>query len=136
MTSLFKNRANFSLMFFAILVVDVLFISSPELKVLRIISKPLIILSLFFFYYLNHQKLSGNNYWFMIFALSFFLLGDLLLLYWENNYLFTLGMMSFVLAKIGYMLRFSHQRDFKLVRLLPFFNFLFCLHFVYYEFNV
>ena len=56
----------------------------------------------------------------MLIALSCFLVGDWLLTEPKNTTLFASGMMFFILGKLFYVFRFSHQRDFRLGNLFPF----------------
>lgn len=86
----------------------------------RYISKTLLIGWLVAFYLMNQKETSKKHFWFMIIALSSFIIGDWLLIEPKNTALFASGMMFFIVGKLFYAFRFSNQRDFKLGRLLPF----------------
>jgi hypothetical protein len=120
MLKLFKNITYFSILFFSIILADILVKINYESIPLRLLTKSLIVGSLLFYYIVNNQEISKKKFFYMIIALSCFLIGDILIVFYNVTICFMLGMLLFVFGKIFYAFRFSNQKDFKLTRLIPF----------------
>ncbi len=107
-----KKRLKIFLCFFIILVISELFIlMTPDLSEYRIVSKPVILLSLLLFYAFNSRHLKWEARIFTILALGLSLFGDVFLLFEEENSgFFIAGLISFLLAHICYIIVFSKDR--------------------------
>ncbi len=110
----------FSIAFFTFLAIDIFVKLQLDSMPYRYISKSIVLLLLILYYLKNHKETSRKHFRFMIIALICFLVGDWLLIEPKNTTLFASGMMLFILGKLFYVFRFSHQRDFRLARLFPF----------------
>ena len=110
----------FSIVFFTFLALDIFVKLQLDAMPYRYISKSIVLLLLILFFIKNHKEKSRKHFRFMILALICFLVGDWLLIETKNTTLFASGMMFFIFGKLFYVLRFSHQRDFRLSRLFPF----------------
>ncbi|WP_256935169.1 lysoplasmalogenase [Olleya sp. HaHaR_3_96] len=116
----FKNKRYLSLFFFLVLGIDLYFKTSDNPIYFRYFSKSLIIIIVFlYFVFSNNQKQTKDKFY--ILGLLFFWIGDILLLLYETPILYLLGMLFFSIGKLLYSKRFSHQNDFKMASLLPFF---------------
>ncbi|QCE42220.1 lysoplasmalogenase [Psychroserpens sp. NJDZ02] len=116
----FKKKLYLSLSFFLVLGIDLYFKTSDNPIYFRYFSKSLIIIMVFLYFSSNnHQKQTKDKFY--ILGLLFFWIGDILLLLYETPILYILGMLSFSIGKLLYSKRFSHQNDFKMSSLLPFF---------------
>lgn len=120
MSKLFSNTLHFSVLFFSILLVDIIVKSVTDVHYYRFITKTPIMVSLIAYYLINQKEKMNKRLIFMSLALIFFLLGDFFLLMYKNFILYIIGMSFFVLGKLFYALRFSNQKDFKLYMLFPF----------------
>jgi len=125
-----KNKLFFSILYFCLLLIDIVVKLNFETIPFRLITKPLVIISLVLFYIFNNTETSKKKHYFMMLALFFFLIGDMFLIFEEYALFFSLGLFSFVLGKLFYAFRFSNQRDFKLVRLIPVLSFCFIYMFI------
>ncbi len=107
-----KPEKTFSLLFLAILVAELICGSVESLNMFHYITKPSIVISLLLFFWLKSGFLSGPIRILTILALAFSLVGDVLLLFVENDALFfMLGLVSFLLAHITYILVFLKHRN-------------------------
>ena len=129
-----KNKLYFSVLYFSILIIDIIVKLGLDTIPFRFITKPLIVISLVLFYWINAKENSKKKFVFMILALFFFLLGDIFLIFKDVSFLFSLGMLGFILGKLFYTFRFSNQNDFKLVRLLPIV--VFCFVYIFVVLNI
>ncbi|MDP3467337.1 MAG: lysoplasmalogenase [Daejeonella sp.] len=107
---MFKRHTIFSLIFFMILILNLL-VQSTFFEGYAILIKPLICISLAFYLYKESNMKAGFNR--LVFAgLLFSLMGDILLLYAASDvYFFLYGLVSFLIAHILYSSAFF--RDFK-----------------------
>lgn len=114
------NKLYFSILFFGILFLDIYVKLNLEAIPYRIITKPLIILVLLLFFIKNYRKSQlKSNY--VIIGLLSFLLGDFFFIFYDFIPLYIVGMVFFVAGKLCYVKRFSNQRDFNMLSLVPFF---------------
>ena len=120
MKSIFTNIYKFSIVFFLILVIDIYMKLNFNFFPYRYISKSLIVLTMIGYYLFNHKENSQLQFRFMLAALCFFLLGDVLLILYEYTIIYIIGIFCFILGKTFYVFRFTNQRDFKILHLLPF----------------
>ena len=120
MSVFFKNLYVFSTLFFIALFVDIGVKLYAQTIPYRFISKSLIVIFLLVYYLLNNREILKRKFRFMIIALLFFLIGDMLLILFEIQLVYIAGICCFIFGKAFYVFRFSNQRDFKLMRLLPF----------------
>lgn len=126
MNVIFKDLKTFSILFFVVLIIDIIVKELLPSIPYRYISKPLIILLLFCYYWYNSSGLNKNARLLAFVALGSFLIGDIFLIKGATDsiYLAT-GISFFVLGKAFYCFRFSHSNDFDIARLIPFFIFCF-----------
>jgi hypothetical protein len=127
MNKLFKNKINFTIVFVSILIIDLVIKDNLDSIFFRYLSKSLIMISLIIFYLVHQKEKQKRNLYFMSAALFSFLLGDIFLINYEEVIFYILGVFLFILGKLFYVFRFSNQKDFKLLDLLPFFG----LSFIY-----
>ena len=118
--SFFINKINFSVIFFAILLLDVFVkVCTSDLSY-RYFTKPLVLIFLIIFYYLNvtyYRKRVNKN---VFFALIFFLLGDFFILNSSNTFFLFSSILFFAIGKIFLCLKFKNKEDFEYSRLRPF----------------
>lgn len=135
MNKLFKNKINFTIVFITILIIDLVVKDTLDNILFRYLSKSLIMISLIIFYLVNQKEKQKRSLYIMCLALFSFLLGDMFLISYEMVIYYMLGVFLFVSGKIFYVFRFSNQKDFKLLNLLPFLGLsfiymFFIMHFV------
>lgn len=83
----------------------------------RILTKPLIVISLIIYFTQNAKHLPKKIYQFTLLAMCFSLIGDVLLHFNDRSpSFFTLGLFCFLLAHISYSIVFLHQRAHKLAK--------------------
>ena len=103
----------FGILFFLLVAVDI-YLAGTSFVFFRIISKPLILLTLIFYFLQNRigmERLPGR---FTLLALVFSLLGDIFLLFDQiSDLYFILGLGSFLLAHVLYAFCFYLQRSSK-----------------------
>ena len=101
---------NFTIIFFFILAVD-LYASTAASPILNIIFKPLIVISLLVYLFI----LEGNKKKAVAFAVTGLLLslmGDVLLIFQEQNALFFMGgLVSFLIAHVSYIFYYLRSSD-------------------------
>lgn len=85
---------------------------TPDLTVMHYFTKPLIVLSLLLFFITRSQHLNNTIKTLTILALVFSLIGDVALLFdGMNPIYFIIGLASFLLAHVMYVLVFLKHRD-------------------------
>ncbi|HUH46528.1 MAG TPA: lysoplasmalogenase [Arenibacter sp.] len=108
----FKNGRRsipFLTFFIPIVLLDLIF-GSIGFDGLRLLSKPLILISLIFYFSFNGKHLPKNIFKYTFLALCFSLLGDIMLLFdYLSSFYFIFGLIAFLLAHIGYTLVFFRQ---------------------------
>ena len=121
MTILFKNKTYFAILFGVLLLLDIYVKINLDAIPYRYFTKPLIMGFLIVFYFLNRKNPHKRKHNLMAIALFSFLLGDVLLIHYEIIEIYIFALLLFVAGKLFYAARFSHQRDFKIMQLAPFF---------------
>lgn len=109
-------KKNTFVWFYVLIVLFDLVCSTHALDNLRLISKPLILLSLLFYFIFQAKSKSNTTFYLMVGALFFSLSGDVFLLFESHNSLyFTLGLASFLLAHIlfawCFIRKWNRQKD-------------------------
>ncbi len=113
MTKIFSASV-FRWFFFVIVILDILVGNIGDSKY-RLVTKPLILLSLLVYFSINAKHLSKSSYYLMLAALSLSLMGDIFLLFDNrSNQFFILGLVSFLLAHLTYGAIFLKRRNKKL----------------------
>ena len=113
MTRLPLHHLIFALLFALLVTLDI-YLGSTSYIFFRVVSKPLIILSLIFYFLLNRIGMNRTLSRYTLLALVFSLLGDVFLLFDKiSEIFFVLGLGSFLLAHICYAFCFYLQRSSK-----------------------
>ena len=120
MKIVFTNKIYFSILFFIFLSLDIYVKLNLEAVPYRLITKPLIVLSLLYFFIVNNSKIQ-ENWHYIIVALLSFLIGDILLIFYKIIPIYILGLILLMIGKLCYAKCFSNQHDFNVFKLLPFF---------------
>lgn len=121
MKILFKNTLLFTVFYLLVLSVDIFIKMSMGTYNYRYVTKFVLIFALILFYIFNKNidtPKSKNKI--TIFALLVFLTGDFFLLNYLEQSFYITGIILLLLGKLIYAKRFSNQKDFKLIKLLPF----------------
>ncbi|WP_345006847.1 lysoplasmalogenase family protein [Snuella lapsa] len=118
--SIFSSQKRFTFLFFVVLFVDIWVKLNCPVFPYRFISKPLVILFLLMFYNVNKRGRGIKYHLWVFLGLSFFLVGDLLIINAANIIFLGLSLFFFSLGKIFFCLKFSHKKDFNVLRLVPF----------------
>ena len=118
--SIFSSQKRFTFLFFVVLFVDIWVKLNCPVFPYRFISKPLVILFLLVFYNVNKRGRGIKYHLWVFLGLSFFLVGDLLIINAANIIFLGLSLFFFSLGKIFFCLKFSHKKDFNVLRLVPF----------------
>ena len=106
-----ETATKLALAFFAVVLAADLVFTAGGLQDLRIISKPLIVLSLLAYFLLRTKQVSSSLKNWVVGALVFSWLGDVLLLFESRDSLyFILGLSAFLLAHVAYIIFFNQLR--------------------------
>jgi uncharacterized membrane protein YhhN len=107
-----KFEKSFTALFFVVVIIELFSSTISELSSFHYIAKPLILISLMLFFFLRSNHLLAKTRQFMLLALSFSLIGDVLIIFEDisNNY-FLAGLISFLLAHIMYISVFLAKRN-------------------------
>ncbi|RKE92230.1 lysoplasmalogenase [Ichthyenterobacterium magnum] len=107
-----KHIKPFSIIFFLIVLAELIFDSSTNLSQLHYITKPAIVVSLLIFFWKQSQHLNNRLRLTTALALIFSVIGDILLMFVEHspNY-FMLGLVSFLIAHLMYAFVFLKHRN-------------------------
>ncbi|MFH6603688.1 lysoplasmalogenase [Maribacter algicola] len=101
----------FRWLFFAIVILDILIVNMGDSEY-RLVTKPLILISLLAYFSINGKHLSKSTYYLTLAALSLSLMGDISLLFDNrSNQFFILGLVSFLLAHLTYGAVFLKRRN-------------------------
>jgi uncharacterized membrane protein YhhN len=104
------NKKALTGLFFFVLFCDLICIQF-ELDTFRFITKPLIVLSLLSYFIKRVQPVQSSSKWWVVSALAFSWLGDVLLLFeGRHSLFFILGLSSFLLAHVCYCWFFNYAR--------------------------
>lgn len=115
-----KFEKSFTALFIVIVLIELLSSTLSWLSSFHNVAKPLILLSLILYFYLKGKHLTAKTRAKMLLALTFSLLGDILLMFDEVSANFFLtGLISFLLAHIFYILVFLEKKN-NLKKPLPF----------------
>ncbi|WP_178988353.1 lysoplasmalogenase [Winogradskyella schleiferi] len=102
-----KTEKQFSILFFIIVLFELLSGSTAALQYAHYIAKPAIVISLIFLFVKTSYSLPKTIKNLTLFALFFSLLGDILLMFVDTSqHFFTLGLVAFLTAHIMYVLVF------------------------------
>jgi uncharacterized membrane protein YhhN len=102
----------FSILFFIIVLIELLTGSTQTLLDANYIAKPAIVCSLIILFVKTSKSLSISIKRLTLLALSFSLLGDVLLLFVDTSeHFFTAGLVAFLLAHVMYVLLFLKHRN-------------------------
>ena len=100
------RSSHFKWLFLGIVVLDII-VGSLGPKEYRMITKPLLLVSLLIYFAVNGKQLSKPTYMLMLLALGLSLSGDVLLLFDHGSAnFFIYGLISFLLAHIAYSVLF------------------------------
>jgi len=116
---LFRNHILFSVVFFFLLILDVVVKNLSDEVIQRLLTKMSLIALLLVFYLINNKEILRKNKYALVMALIFFMSGDLFFIFDKNPICFSLGILFFILGKLAYALRFTNNQDFSFKQLLP-----------------
>jgi hypothetical protein len=119
MKRFFNSTLKFSLVYFSLLLLDLLIIVWGSNELWRLDTMPVIALLLIVFYIYNDKSARPWKFAFMVIALSWFLLANIAVLFRNESIMLILISVFFILGNVFYILRFSNNRDFDFIRLLP-----------------
>jgi len=109
---LINTEKQFSILFFIIVLIELLTGSTESLQNSHYIAKPAIVISLIFLFIKTSESLSKPIKNLTLVALTFSLLGDaLLMIVDKSEHFFTLGLVAFLTAHIMYVLVFLKHRN-------------------------
>ncbi|HLV13971.1 MAG TPA: lysoplasmalogenase family protein [Xanthomarina sp.] len=134
MMFILKNKLYFSVLYFSLLLLDIIVKLNFDNINFRFFSKPLMLILLFLFYIINNNEKSKNRRFYVIMALLFLLVGEMFVVYREVVTFLSFSIFCFTMVKIFYIFRFSNQNDFNLIRLLPILSF--CFLYILVLFNL
>lgn len=104
-----RKSITFLKFFIPIVLLDLIF-GFVEHSGLRLLSKPLILISLTLYFGFNGKQLPKKIYIYALLALCFSLLGDIMLLFDNrSSSFFMIGLIAFLIAHVGYTLAFLRQ---------------------------
>lgn len=132
MHKIVKSRLHFSVVFFTILLIDVIVKNISEVSLFRIVTKTSLLLSLILLALYHKSEQKKRNMFFLVSALMCFWVGDILMLFYENVSLYFLAIFFFILGKLFYVFRLSTKKDFSMNRLVPYVFFGVSLMFIVY----
>lgn len=107
-----KTEKYFSVLFFIIVIVELVFGSIESLLQFHYFSKPLILIALIVFFYKQSEHLNKSNRVITLLALMFSLIGDVLLMFVNKSANFFMsGLVAFLIAHIMYISVFYKSRN-------------------------
>ena len=107
-----NTEKQFSILFFVIVLFEILTGSTENLKLAHYIAKPAIVISLIFLFVKSSHSLTNGIKRITLLALGFSVLGDILLMFVDTSpHFFTVGLAAFLLAHIMYILVFLRHRN-------------------------
>ncbi|TYB77178.1 lysoplasmalogenase family protein [Bizionia myxarmorum] len=123
---LFSNHKLFALLYFSMLLIDILVKLNLPPFPFRLFSKPFILLLLLVYYIFNKTGNNKRKQLWMFLALISFFVGDLLIINNTNLIFVSISLFVFSLGKIFFCLKFSHRKEYRISRLIPLAVLLFC----------
>ncbi|MDY2586742.1 lysoplasmalogenase [Winogradskyella aquimaris] len=107
-----NTEKQFSILFFVIVLFEILTGSTDSLKLAHYIAKPAIVTSLIFLFVKTSGSLTNSIRRITLLALGSSVLGDILLMFVDTStHFFTVGLVAFLLAHIMYILVFLRHRN-------------------------
>ncbi|WP_426429804.1 lysoplasmalogenase [Winogradskyella sp. HB-48] len=107
-----NTEKQFSILFFVIVLFEIITGSTQTLQIAHYIAKPAIVMSLMFLFIKTSGGISKSIKRITILALGFSVLGDILLMFVNQSpHFFTLGLVAFLLAHVMYILVFLKHRN-------------------------
>ncbi len=125
MISVFQNKKYVALIFFSVLLFDLVIKFYSETSVFRFITKPLLVLILMLYTLINRKYTFIQNLVYVLLGLAFFGAGDIFMILYKEPKMYSLGILCFILGKIFYIFRLVTSEDFKLRKLMPYILFSF-----------
>lgn len=117
--NLTKAEKSFTIIFLAIVLLELFSSNIKSLLPIHVIAKPLILLSLIFFFINQGKHLSSKTKVITLLALLFSLAGDVLLMFTDISASFFLsGLVAFLLAHIMYIMVFLDKKNSKKIALI------------------
>jgi len=114
-----KTEKSFSILFFIIVITELICGSIESLSQFHYFTKPLILVSLIVFFYKQGKHLNKSTRNITLLALVFSLVGDVLLMFVNKSANFFIsGLVAFLLAHVMYILVFLKSRN-KTANVLP-----------------
>lgn len=107
-----NTEKQFSILFFVIVLFEIITGSTENLQIAHYIAKPAIVISLVFLFIKTSEGISKSIKRITLLALVFSVLGDILLMFVDQSpHFFTVGLIAFLLAHIMYILVFLRHRN-------------------------
>ncbi|MCB0398709.1 MAG: lysoplasmalogenase [Winogradskyella sp.] len=107
-----NTEKQFSILFFVIVLFELITGSTDTLQIAHYIAKPAIVISLMFLFIKTSGGISKSIKRITILALGFSVLGDILLMFVDQSpHFFTVGLVAFLLAHVMYILVFLKHRN-------------------------
>lgn len=107
-----NTEKQFSILFFVIVLFEIITGSTESLQMVHYIAKPAIVISLVFLFIKTSEGISKSIKRITLLALGFSVLGDILLMFVDQSpHFFTVGLVAFLLAHIMYILVFLRHRN-------------------------
>lgn len=107
-----NTEKQFSILFFVIVLFEIITGSTETLQMAHYIAKPAIVISLIFLFIKTSGGLSKSIKRITLLALGFSVLGDILLMFVDQSaHFFTVGLVAFLLAHVMYILVFLKHRN-------------------------
>ena len=109
--NLTNTQKQFSILFIMIVLFEQVTSAVPNLIWAHYIAKPAIVMSLIFLFQKESENIPSKQKGFVLFALFFSVVGDILLMFTEKSELFFIfGLVAFLIAHCCYTLVFFKQR--------------------------
>lgn len=110
-----KTEKQFTILFILLLIAELICVSFESLSAWRYLTKPSLLSALIVYFYLNSRALTSKTKITTLIALIFSLMGDVFLMFVDQSpNFFMLGLASFFLAHVFYILIFWKRRNSKI----------------------
>jgi uncharacterized membrane protein YhhN len=107
-----NTEKQFSILYFVIVLFEIITGSTETLEIAHYIAKPAIVVSLMFLFIKTSGSISKSIKRITLLALGFSVLGDILLMFVDQSpHFFTIGLVAFLLAHVMYILVFLKHRN-------------------------